>query len=515
MRPFYLLIAIILISLPVLFMWLANDRVQEFSQIHNKVASDSTKHIGDAITRFIQERRRLVKSFATLNNKSMQALLKNPSDDDLVENLNNDFLTVFPNFIAFTLTDRNGDLLIDDFDGLIGELCQQDLNHFVQSGSHFPRVHPNTESYHFDIMVEINESENVLFVSFNADLLGSIIQTAEFPGHQFMLTFAQKDRLLIEVTKSGSRQHIKDRNDFRLDQSEIDKILFQRKVENTGWTIVDLHVADLFSKYRNKIITNLGLIYGIFLIVLTGMTIFMRRQDKLKQFAEQQRHDFIGVVSHELRTPLTSIKGSLSLVSNGVTGEIPEKAKEMLSMALKNSDRLIELVNDLLDIQKIESGKISLTKTDLNLSNLIKQAITDIEAYGSNFSVNYQLLDLIPNTIIHADEGRMLQVMNNLLSNAAKYGKKHDTVDVSIISYRNKARISISDNGKGISIELQNNVFEKFSQGKAENKIVNSTGLGLHIVKQIIALHDGEINFYTSETGTTFYIDLPIKKTES
>jgi len=513
MRTFYIFIAAILIALPVLFFWMANDRINEFTDTHNKIAENSTKHLSNAITRFVIERRRLVSEFAYVYQDTINELIKNPDNDEIIENINENLLRIFPHFIAFTLSDEHGNMLLDDFDGLVGELCQQDLTGFCERNIQLPRVHPNTDKYHFDIMIKMNEGKNVLFVSFNADLLGEIIKTTEIPGHEFMLTYPIDDRHLIEVTNQGSRQAITDRDDYRLTREEVSRFLFVRSVDETTWHMVDMHDKNWFSDYKQALYINLSIIYMTFVTVMAAMTLFIRREEKLKTEAERQRYEFIGVVSHELRTPLTSIKGSLGLVSGGVTGELPDKAKSMVDMALTNCDRLIELVNDLLDIQKIESGKISLDRKDINLTHLIKQAITDIEAYGSRFSVTYQLIDLLPDTTIYADEGRMLQVMNNLLSNAAKYGKEHDVVDISIIPYNRKVRMSISDNGKGISVELQNNIFDKFSQGDDSNsKKVKSTGLGLHIVKQIVNLHDGEIDFFTSENGTTFYVDLPIKQ---
>ena len=513
--PYFFILTIVLI-LPAIFYWLAEDRIAEHVETHQKIAENSTNLLSKAITRFVVERKRLVSEFAKVFEQQIALLIKNPEDEELIESLNLKLKNIFPNFIAFTLADNQGDMLIDDFDGLIGDLCQRDLANFCSTGRQLPRVHPNTDQYHFDIMVNTKDQKNVLFVSFDANLLSTILNTTDIPGHDFLLTFKIDDRFLIEVTRNGSRQIIKDRLDYRLDEGETQRILHAEDVEKTTWQVIDMHKINWFSDYQKNIYKNFTVIYLIFLVIISVMTFIIRREEKLKKIAEQQRYEFIGVVSHELRTPLTSIKGSLGLVGAGVTGELPDKATEMIKMAGANCDRLIELVNDLLDIQKIEAGKIELNRKNINVSTLVKQAITDIEAYGSKFSVNYQLSDLFPDTIIYADEGRMLQVMNNLLSNAAKYGKEDDSVDVTIISYRNKVRIGISDNGKGISVELQNNIFEKFSQGKStNNKKISSTGLGLHIVKKIVNLHDGEIDFFTSDTGTTFFVDLPISQSDT
>lgn len=229
---------------------------------------------------------------------------------------------------------------------------------------------------------------------------------------------------------------------------------------------------------------------------------------------EKLKSEFVSMVSHELRTPLTSIRGALSLLNSGQIMVIEnEVAKQMLDVAERNSDRLLLLINDLLDLDKIESGKMDFKFSLFQLNPLLKQSLLENESYGKKFSVCYKLGENIPNVQVKVDKERFLQVMSNLLSNAAKFTAKDTPVNVDASLVNNSAvRILVKDHGAGIPEDFQEKIFTKFSQAdSSDTRKQGGTGLGLVICKSIIENMGGDIGYNTViGEGSTFYFTLPL-----
>lgn len=260
------------------------------------------------------------------------------------------------------------------------------------------------------------------------------------------------------------------------------------------------------------------------LIQIDDVTTSVRREKLLRQTANEAeiakeaaeevshlKSSFISIVSHELRTPITSIRGSLGLIHSKVLGEIPDEVFNMVDIAYNNAHSLLLLLNDILDIEKIEAGKLDYTFTTVKVSELLQKAINNTQSYAEQYDVIFNLSIDDDNINIHADYNRMLQVINNLLSNAAKFSIEGKSVEINSKIHENNLRISITDHGVGIPEKFQPHLFEKFTQ--ATNYDTNSrggTGLGLSISKSIVEEHSGKISFVSEEgKGTTFFVDLP------
>lgn len=227
---------------------------------------------------------------------------------------------------------------------------------------------------------------------------------------------------------------------------------------------------------------------------------------------ERMKSEFISTVSHELRTPLTSIRGSLGLIAGGVAGELPAQAKVLLDIAHKNSERLILLVNDILDMEKIEAGKMEFQAKPVALKQLVQQAMEDNLAYAEQCKVSYEVEGELSDATINVDANRLLQVLANLFSNAAKFSPPGDKVRISVCSDGNRARISVSDHGCGIPLQFRSKIFQKFAQAdSSDTRKKGGTGLGLSITKAIVEQMGGTIDF-DSEPGvlTTFFIEFPL-----
>jgi len=226
---------------------------------------------------------------------------------------------------------------------------------------------------------------------------------------------------------------------------------------------------------------------------------------------ERLKDEFVSTVSHELRTPLTSVHGAISLINCGKTGVLPPKARALLEIAERNSQRLRNLIDDLLDIQKIESGAMVFELKPRTLSPLIRQSLENNRSFGEQFDVEFVFNDLLDGVKVNADNDRLTQVMDNLLSNAAKYSPPHDRVEISAIRHDDRVRVTVTDHGEGIPEDFHKEVFGKFTQADGSTtREKGGTGLGLSIAKSIIEKHGGTIGFDTGlDIGTTFYFELP------
>jgi len=230
-----------------------------------------------------------------------------------------------------------------------------------------------------------------------------------------------------------------------------------------------------------------------------------------RQKIQRMKNEFVSMVSHELRTPLTSIRGSLSLIVGGVAGEIPPQAKALVEIGYKNSERLVLLINDILDIEKIESGKMDFKIEPVQLIPLVEQAIEANIAYGEQFDVKFKLHNDLNNVWVKVDSDRLMQVLTNLLSNAAKFSPQGETVAIAVARDGKKIRVEVRDRGPGIPEEFRPKIFQKFAQAdSSDTRQKGGTGLGLSISKAIIEKFGGQIGFETDRgTGSTFYFGLP------
>ena len=229
---------------------------------------------------------------------------------------------------------------------------------------------------------------------------------------------------------------------------------------------------------------------------------------------DHAKDEFISMVSHELRTPLTAIYGALSLLMNTACKQLEDKPLHMMDVAYRNSERLLCLVNDILDLAKLESGKLQILKEPLDLVSLLEKACELNEQYCHKCNVMLKIESLNVSAPINVlgDEQRLLQVMSNLISNAAKFSYDAGTVKVNLTIQNDRAVVEVNDQGPGIPIDKQSLLFTKFKQLDDQmNKQMPGTGLGLNICKQIIELQDGVIGFHSvPDIKTTFYFELPL-----
>lgn len=233
---------------------------------------------------------------------------------------------------------------------------------------------------------------------------------------------------------------------------------------------------------------------------------------------EQLKSEFVSTVSHELRTPLTSIRASLGLIAGGVAGEVSPEVRELLDIAYNNSERLVLLVNDILDMEKIESGRLEFRRERLPARRVLEQAVESNRAYGAQFGVDFVLTPPVgpeaadhADAAVYADVGRIQQVLANLLSNAAKFSPRDGVVEVGLAIDAGNVTFQVRDHGKGIPVEFRDRIFQRFAQADSSDvRQKGGTGLGLSISKAIVEHHGGVVGFEDAEGGgTLFWFTLP------
>jgi signal transduction histidine kinase/DNA-binding response OmpR family regulator len=244
-----------------------------------------------------------------------------------------------------------------------------------------------------------------------------------------------------------------------------------------------------------------------------------RRDDALelnqRSALDSLKDEFVSTVSHELRTPLTSIRGALGLLSSGLMGAVDAKAQNLLRIALTNTDRLIRLINDILDLERMESGRAPLQFRRCSLPELVQQAVDTMTAMADEAQVKLRtgaLSEAAPASIFFdGDPDRILQVLTNLLSNAIKFSPPGSTVQIEIETPRERLLLRVADQGRGIPEEQLETVFERFTQvDSSDSRRRGGTGLGLTICRKIVQQHGGAIWIERNPVrGVTVCVSLP------
>ena len=241
-------------------------------------------------------------------------------------------------------------------------------------------------------------------------------------------------------------------------------------------------------------------------------------RDRAKEKQEQAQiltgmmDEFVANVSHELRTPLTSIAGSLGLLAGGATGQLPASAVRLVSIARSNAERLVRLVNDILDIGKIESGNMTFDFAPINLGVTARQAIDANQALAEAQKISIRLDVASPDCIVRADADRLIQIFTNLLSNAIKFSPEGGEVVVTVRQKDGMGCILVRDHGSGIPAAFRSRVFDKFAQAEIGNaRQKTGSGLGLSIVAKIAKQHGGAVGFSDAPGGgMIFQVDIPV-----
>jgi PAS domain S-box-containing protein len=255
---------------------------------------------------------------------------------------------------------------------------------------------------------------------------------------------------------------------------------------------------------------------------IAGMVVAFQDVSERRRL-EKMKDEFISTVSHELRTPLTSLRASLGLISSGSLDKRPEKQKQMLEVAIGNCDRLVRLVNDILDFDKVERGGMAINREVLPAAEILRRA-ADVEHEAAVKAQITFRFDTPAEVLVDVDQARILQVLSELVSNAIKFSPPQTIIKLSAQpagpnreTGQDEVCIAIEDQGRGIPQDKLDMIFERFQQGDAsDSRALGGTGLGLAICRRIVQQHGGRI-WAESEPGkgSRFLFTLPAGKVES
>ncbi len=242
-------------------------------------------------------------------------------------------------------------------------------------------------------------------------------------------------------------------------------------------------------------------------VLLLGSIVDISERKRL----ERLQDEFVSTVSHELRTPMTSIAAALGLLSGDKVGPLPDAARRLVAIAHANCQRLVRLVNDILDIKKLESGQMTFCFQRCDARILLEKAIECNRAIADAAGVQICLNGSPQSFLVHVDPDRFIQVITNLLANAIKFSPRGKEVGVAIDKRGDKVHVAVRDHGPGIPVEFKPRIFDKFTQADTTTtKEKGGTGFGLSIARQIAELMHGQIGFDDATGGgTIFYLNLP------
>jgi PAS domain S-box-containing protein len=283
----------------------------------------------------------------------------------------------------------------------------------------------------------------------------------------------------------------------------LTRIPLRDGLETRAWTFVR---KDQSRFPVNVIITPLRDEHGIvagFLGVIEDVS--------ARHEVDRMKSEFTAVVSHELRSPLTSIRGSLGLILGAFAQSLPQKVRDLLEIAQNNSDRLVLLINDILDIEKFSAGQMRFEIATVALGDVVRQAVESNEGYARKHHVTIAGGPVDPDLYVEVDPDRFVQVLTNLLSNAVKYSPPEATIHVTTERRGDGARVSVRDTGPGIPDAFRTRIFERFSQADASaTREKGGTGLGLYIARRFVEQMQGRIGFDSEAgNGATFWVEIP------
>ena len=489
------------------------DRVIRFETSHRDLARTTSAEVANQVTFILSERQRQVQLYAEDHLPLLRQLQAAPDDTALHKQLELSLKRVFPDVFGFTITDDQGHPLTPDFEGYVGDICVQDIQAYALHGFYAARIHPNNLAYHYDVMASwrgTGDRPFVLMVSFAPTELGQMIRSIQPPGHQLML-ISDAAQPMIEVTAEGARNRTP-REDYRLTPDELGRLLARHPVEHSQWQVADLAQPDFFAAYKRRTLGGTLLLLLAFGAVIGASLFLLRREDQRRQAAERSREELFSVITHEMRTPISTISSTLSFLGQAQLGELPSRLQTSLSMIERNAERLLRLIDDLLESRRIESGRLTLQKCPVDLVLNVRDTLAQLRDYAQQSDVQLDFTPPQEPFWVHADPMRLQQIGANLISNATKFSPRGGTVRVGITQTApGKVRVCVSDDGPGIPADFQPHVFEKFARGPARpNRPIASTGLGLSIVKALVEAHGGSVGFESVEgQGTTFHVELP------
>jgi len=548
---YYLFVLIILAMISGLLYYNVQTRISDFGSNQSRLMNASVTSTSGKISLLIKELRRMVGVFGDQHEELLQRVADNPLDRQSLSELNSLIGKYFPSFHAVTLGSRQGDVILEDADGFVGNMCRNDLRGFAKD-PHKPHVyvHPSGKGYHFDIMNTWGDGQ-VLFVSFRLEEVARLISDNELPDHDLFLVRQDRPNL-IEVSATGGSNSMM--REASLSPEELQRIQVRQPVADTLWELVDLPDEDLFPSVARQAWIQNAIILSAFAGMLFLMLWLLLREYRKSQEAETQMMQsakmaslgqMVAGVTHEINTPLGYVKSNVEMLGDqiGSLKGLSEQCQTLQRTLHSESpdprdlrekmDAFFSLVDELQDdevlsdsLSLVEDSKYGLSSISELVQNL--KDFSRIDGYKTEgFNLNEGLdstlkiaANSIPDNIeirkeydelpeIRCAPSRINQVFLNLITNAVQAMDKGGTLTLKTGVENNGVYARVVDTGKGISAKDLKHVFDPFFTTK---EVGEGTGLGLSISYKIIEDHGGKLEVESAEgQGTVFTVWLPLK----
>jgi PAS domain S-box-containing protein len=292
-------------------------------------------------------------------------------------------------------------------------------------------------------------------------------------------------------------------------------IIFQDDMRTTGDAIAHIKNGEGRGQFENRVKRKDGALLDVLWAIQWSdaeeLMFCVAHDITERKEIERMKQEFVAMVSHDLRTPLTSIQGFLTLLQTGMYGSLNENGSQNLDIAEANISRLIGLINDLLDIEKMESGKLKMEMRNIDMDTVFERSVGAVIGFADQQRV--KLVSEETDLMAYGDSDRLIQVLVNLLSNAIKFSPKESIVRLQAVAFDDYVEVRVIDQGRGVPAEYRDVIFERFQQVKTSDATKKGgSGLGLAICKAIIEGHDGKIGVDSEEgKGSTFWFRVPLQ----
>lgn len=517
----------------VLVIWASLIRVSSFEETQRALLVAEVKATARQVEQFLEHHHNFASAFVQDHPLTFTRMLKDPEDEDLLNEMRHRVTRYVPGLLEYTVAGPDEVYAPDPLGTLIGDQCLADIHKFEERAIHQeqavkynPYIHPQSGNYHFDMMVPwVNEEagqQGVFFVSFPATQLQDLLKESQRDGHLMMISRTDLPRL-IEATADGVRDTLE--RDFSLSDEEFNAIQFKQEIRDSRWVVYGSWTPQLMDSHHRHVMI-------VALIILTGLLLFytlsiyvivrLRRQEQLvlaqletaknvAEHASNVKSDFLSSMSHELRTPLNAVIGFCQVLRNHKAQPLSETQANWVTQIYNGGSHLLKLIDDLLQISRIEKGELDLHVETLAVSEILEDVVPMLEELAQERSVLITLKNprQIMDAQVRVDRLRIRQVLLNLLSNAIKYNHEGGQVDIYCTPKGQGFRLSITDTGIGIPKEKHGQLFQAFQRLGAEHTPVEGTGIGLVVTKNLVEMMGGELGFESEEgKGSTFWVDL-------
>ena len=364
-----------------------NERISNFVKYHHDISATATRNISKEIDRILQQKRLLVKSFMQDNRQLIAGIVRDPEDEDLYASFNLKLGRYFTDYFASNIVTRDGELIVDDFEGYIGEMCLSDLKQYIDTGQQHIRIHPNITIYHYDILVEFphGTDSKILIITFNAGELANLLRTSTPVRHKLVITDARND--LIEITPEGSRIEVTNRLDYRLTPDEKNRVISSASIPGTHWHVIDMHSEGLFSDYTHRVVLQGAVVYLFFVIITALMSISLlmgvRRQRSLERSLLENNRE-IKALNEELEK--LSLTDSLTGINNRRYFDIyaPAEFNKAVRLGIVFNISIIDIdyFKQYNDTYGHQSGDACLAKIAGIISSYFRRSSENISRYG-------------------------------------------------------------------------------------------------------------------------------------